>query len=303
MIDMDLRDLTYFETIAELGHLGRAAEKLNRSQPALTKSIQRLEESFGTRLFQRDGRRIKLTPVGELLQARGKELQQSIAQTQREVRDFASGMVGNIRVGCAATMAEYLMPKLTSALLQRTPDVTFKLVIGQDDLLRESLRSGQLDMIICGLVPDSDDVTSFAVLKDEAVVIASKKHPIFKTSAQMSDLCAYRWVLPPASVSSRKWLDATFAAHGLPLPTVQIEANSISLLPGLIAQSNLLSFIARESLEFGKNMQHLREVPLEQTTMKRSVGVTLRKGGYLSPAAEGMLQMLRDNGGDFLGWG
>ncbi|MCF5466898.1 LysR family transcriptional regulator [Pseudomonas syringae] len=299
---MDLRDLTYFETIAELGHLGRAAEKLNRSQPALTKSIQRLEESFGTRLFQRDGRRIKLTPVGELLQARGKELQQSIAQTQREVRDFASGMVGNIRVGCAATMAEYLMPKLTSALLQRTPDVTFKLVIGQDDLLRESLRSGQLDMIICGLVPDSDDMTSFAVFEDEAVVIASKRHPIFKTSLQMSDLCAYRWVLPPASVSSRKWLDAAFAAHGLPLPTVQIEANSISLLPGLIAQSNLLSFIARESLEFGKTMQHLREVTLEQTTMKRTIGVTLRKGGYLSPAAEGMLQMLRDNGGDFLGW-
>lgn len=58
--------------------------------------------------------------MGELLQARGKELQQSIAQTQREIRDFASGMVGNIRVGCAATMAEYLMPKLTSALLQRT---------------------------------------------------------------------------------------------------------------------------------------------------------------------------------------
>ncbi|MCF5679433.1 LysR family transcriptional regulator, partial [Pseudomonas syringae] len=287
---MDLRDLTYFETIAELGHLGRAAEKLNRSQPALTKSIQRLEESFGTRLFQRDGRRIKLTPVGELLQARGKELQQSIAQTQREVRDFASGMVGNIRVGCAATMAEYLMPKLTSALLQRTPDVTFKLVIGQDDLLRESLRSGQLDMIICGLVPDSDDMTSFAVFEDEAVVIASKRHPIFKTSLQMSDLCAYRWVLPPASVSSRKWLDAAFAAHGLPLPTVQIEANSISLLPGLIAQSNLLSFIARESLEFGKTMQHLREVTLEQTTMKRTIGVTLRKGGYLSPAAEGMLQ-------------
>ncbi|WP_122596257.1 LysR family transcriptional regulator [Pseudomonas viridiflava] len=300
---MDLRDLTYFETIAELGHLGRAAEKLNRSQPALTKSIQRLEESFGTKLFQRDGRRIKLTPVGELLQARGKELQQSIAQTQREVRDFASGMVGNIRVGCAATMAEYLMPKLTSALLQRTPDVTFKLVIGQDDLLREALGAGQLDMIICALAPDSEGVTSFAVLEDEAVVIASKQHPIFKKKPlQMSDLCAFRWVLPPVSVSSRKWLDATFAANGLPLPTVQIEANSISLLPNLIAQSNLLSFVARESLEFGKTMQHLREVPLEQTTMKRTIGVTLRSGGYLSPAAQGMLQMLRDNGGDFLVW-
>ncbi|GFM65392.1 LysR family transcriptional regulator [Pseudomonas cichorii] len=301
-MDMDLRDLTYFETIAELGHLGRAAEKLNRSQPALTKSIQRLEESFGTRLFQRDGRRIKLTPVGELLQARGRELQQSIAQTQREVRDFASGMVGNIRVGCAATMAEYLMPKLTSALLQRAPDVTLKLVVGQDDLLGESLRSGQLDMIICSLIPDDDQVVSYPILKDEAVVIASKHHPIFKGPLQMSDLNAYRWVLPPAGVSSRKWLDATFAAHGLPLPVVQIEANSISLLPGLIAQSNLLSFIARESLEFGKNMQHLREVPLEQTTMKRTIGVTLRSSGYLSPAAQKMLQMLRDNGGEFVGW-
>ena len=113
---MDLRDLTYFETIAELGHLGRAAQKLNRSQPALTKSIQRLEESFGTRLFQRDGRRIKLTPVGELLQARGKVLQQSIAQTQREVRDFASGAVGNIRVGCASTMAQ---ERLAKRLLER----------------------------------------------------------------------------------------------------------------------------------------------------------------------------------------
>ena len=49
-------------------------------------------------------------------------------------------------------------------------------------------------------------------------------------------------------------------------------------------------------------MQHLREAPLEQTTMKRTIGVTLRSGGYLSPAAQGMLQMLRDNGGDFLVW-
>jgi DNA-binding transcriptional LysR family regulator len=301
-MNMDLRDLTYFETIAELGHLGRAAEKLNRSQPALTKSIQRLEAAFGTRLFQRDGRRIKLTPVGELLQARGRQLQQSIAQTQREVRDFASGMVGTVRVGCAASMAEYLMPKLTSALLQRAPDVTFKLVIGQDDLLRESLGSGQLDLIICGLIPDDEHVTSFPIFQDEAVVIASKWHPVFDAPIRMSDLCNYRWVLPPVSVSSRKWLDSTFAANGLPVPTVQIEANSISLLPGLIVQGNLLSFLARETLEFGTISQHLREVPLEQTTMKRTIGVTIRSGSYLSPAAHGMLQILRDNAGDFLGW-
>lgn len=296
---MDLRDLTYFETIAELGHLGRAAQKLNRSQPALTKSIQRLEQSFGTKLFQRDGRRIKLTPVGELLQARGRQLQQSIAETQREVRDFASGVVGNIRLGCAATMAEYLLPELTAALLQRAPDITLKLVIGQDDLLRESLRSGQLDMIICPLITSDEQFVSYPVLNDEAVVVASHNHPIFSASFQMRDLCHYRWVLPPISVSSRQWMDEAFRSNQLPLPSVQIETNSISLLPRLIAQTSLLSFIARQTLEFGAGMKHLREVPLEQNTMKRTIGLTLRIGGYLSPAAQAMVQMLRDSGGRF----
>ncbi|MGV8921223.1 MAG: LysR substrate-binding domain-containing protein [Pseudomonas sp.] len=296
---MDLRDLTYFETIAELGHLGRAAEKLNRSQPALTKSIQRLEESFGTKLFQRDGRRIKLTPVGELLQARGRQLQQSIAETQREVRDFASGVVGNIRLGCAATMAEYLLPELTSALLQRAPDITLKLVIGQDDLLRESLRSGKLDMIICPMITGDEQLISYPVLEDEAVVVASHHHPIFQAPFQMSDLCNYRWILPAMGVSSRRWVDEAFRLNQLPLPSVQVETNSISLLPRLIAQTNLLSFIARETLDFGTGMKHLREVPLKQTTMKRTIGVTLRQGGYLSPAAQAMVQMLRDSDGRF----
>jgi DNA-binding transcriptional LysR family regulator len=118
----------------------------------------------------------------------------------------------------------------------------------------------------------------------------------------MKDLCRYRWVLPPAGVSSRIWVDDAFARHDLPLPEVQIEANSISLLPRLIAQTSLLSFIARETLEFGKNMQDLREVVLEQTTMARTICVMLRREGYLSPAAHAMVQMLRDDGGSFLNW-
>lgn len=176
---MDLRDLTYFETIAELGHLGRAAEKLNRSQPALSKSIQRLEESLGTRLFQRDGRRIKLTDVGQLLLERGRQLQLSIAETEREVRDFAGGLVGNIRLGCAASMAEYLLPQLTESLLQRAPQLTLQLSIAQDDVLRESLRTGRLDAIICPLIVDDPQFRSYPILEDEAVVVASADHPVF----------------------------------------------------------------------------------------------------------------------------
>lgn len=296
---MDLRDLTYFETIAELEHLGQAALRLNRSQPALTKSLQRLEQSLGASLFQRDGRRIKLTAVGRLLLARGRQLQQSIAETHREVRDFASGAVGNIRLGCAASMTEYLLPQLTATLLDRTPDITLTLSIGQDDVLRESLRSGRLDMMIGPLGADDSDLTRHALLEDELVVVASPDHPIFHQPFQLADLCRYRWVLAPPGVSARNWLDNVFLTHQLPLPFAQIETNSISMMSRLIARTNLLSFLARETLEFGNGRDRLVEVPMAETTMRRSIGMTLRNGAYLSPAAQAMLRMLKEQGGSF----
>ncbi|MFG0634711.1 LysR family transcriptional regulator [Pseudomonas sp. xss_2] len=296
---MDLRDLTYFETIAELGHLGRAAEKLNRSQPALSKSIQRLEESLGTRLFQRDGRRIKLTDVGQLLLERARQLQLSIAETEREVRDFAGGLVGNIRLGCAASMAEYLLPQLTESLLQRAPQLTLQLSIAQDDVLRESLRTGRLDAIICPLIVDDPQFRSYPILEDEAVVVASADHPVFGTAIALKDLCQYRWVLPGSTVTSRRWLDNVFIARHLPAPQVQIETNTVSLLPRLIARTGLLSFVARETLEHGQGMSRLREVPLLETTMSRTVAVSVRAEGYLPPAAGAMVDLLRDNGRSF----
>nr|BFD41229.1 LysR family transcriptional regulator [Pseudomonas sp. FFPRI_1] len=296
---MDLRDLTYFDTIAELGHLGRAAQKLNRSQPALTKSIQRLEESFGTKLFEREGRGIKLTAVGELLQRRSRQLQQNIAETHREVRDFASGVLGNIRLGCAASMAEHLLPQMTATLLERAPDITLNLVIGQDDLLRESLRSGRLDMVICPMFEGDPHLSHHTLFEDRAVVVASRDHPIFATPMGLRDLCAYRWVLPGTRVSARRWIDNVFQSHELPLPSVQIETNSISLLPRLIAKTGLLSFLARETLDDFKGIAHLREVPLAQTCMRRSIVVLVRAEGYLSPAAEVLLDLLKSNGRQF----
>lgn len=296
---MDLRDLTYFETIAEIGHLGRAAEKLNRSQPALSKSIQRLEESLGTRLFQRDGRRIKLTDVGELLLARGKQLRLSISETEREVRDFASGLIGNIRLGCAASMADHLLPQLVGALLERAPELTLSLSIAQDDVLKESLTAGRLDATICPLIVDDPRFVSYPVVQDEAVVVASEDHPVFQQAVQLKDLCAYRWVLAPPTVTARRWIDNAFLSRQLPAPVVQIETNSISLLPRLIERTRLLSFVARETLEHGQGMSRLREVALAETTMSRTVAVLVRAEGYLPPAAKAMVDLLRGDGQRF----
>jgi DNA-binding transcriptional LysR family regulator len=92
-------------------------------------------------------------------------------------------------------------------------------------------------------------------------------------------------VLPVDTIPSRQWLDAAFRSRGLPTPRVQINANSIPLLPRLIARTDLLSFLSRHTLGEGGRHSALREVPLKETTLRRKLGVTYRKQGYLSPAA------------------
>ena len=116
---MDLRDLAYFEVIADLGHMGRAAERLGRTQPALTKCIQRLEEAVGADLFERTGRGIALTRVGEVLLSRARRMRSAMEEALREVSDFAAGSAGHVRIGCGATMGEYLLPQVCRALIGR----------------------------------------------------------------------------------------------------------------------------------------------------------------------------------------
>lgn len=151
-------------------------------------------------------------------------------------------------------MAEYLLPQLAEELLERAPMITLKLSIGQDDVLREALRAGRLDAIIYPLVSNDPDFKIYPVLQDEAVVVASAEHPIFSAPFNQQELCRYQWVLPGPMVTARRWIDNAFISRQLPAPTVQIETNSISLLPGLIARTRLLSFLARETLEYGQGM-------------------------------------------------
>ena len=109
----------------------------------------------------------------------------------------------------------------------------------------------------------------------------------------------YRWVLPAQTVASRQWLDEAFRSRQLPLPVVQIEANAVSMLPRLIARTRLLSFLARETLASGRWQSILREVPLAQTTMVRTVAVSVRSQGYLAPAVRLMVDLLKGDGQRF----
>lgn len=296
---MDFRDLRYFEVIATEGSLGRAAEKLFRTQPALTKCIDRLEADLGAQLFEKAGRNMRLTAAGAVLLTRTRQLAIMVDDTSRELREHASGLSGTIRVGCVPTLAEHLMPVVFQDLLAEAPGVEVELMVAMNDAVLGALREGQLDLVVGPVVDADDDLASEQFAEDEVVVVTSKDHPIFGRAYTLEDLVHYKWLLPATTVASRQFLDQVFARHGLARPSVQIESNVLNMILPIVEKTQLLGFVTRFNLRPDRG--NLREVELAETTMRRRLGLTYRKTGYISPLMQRISAILRAKGTALLG--
>ena len=298
---MDLRDLRYFEAIAELEHIGRATEKLHRTQPALTSSVRRLEQACGAPLLERAGRGIRLTPAGRVLLKWARRMRFDLEDAQREIGDIGSGLKGHIRIGIVPTAAQFLLPPAARQLMQQAPDVTLRTVVGLIDTLKPLLRAGELDLMVGTESPAEAGFTSQRLAEDQIVVAASATHEVLRGKATLRDLTAYRWVLQPPGAPTRDWLDHTFDRKRLPRPQVQVESTMLLMLPALIAETGLLSFISRHHLNAGDARAPLREVQLKETTMHRRLVVTYRESSYLPPAVRVLIDLLRQAGAGGLG--
>jgi DNA-binding transcriptional LysR family regulator len=295
---MDFRDLKYFEVIAAEGNLGRAAERLHRTQPALTKCIDRLEEDLGTRLFEKDGRGMRLTAAGHILVKRTRQMAIMVEETTREMQDYAAGLQGNVRIGCVPTLAQHLMPIVFEQLLAEAPDLSVNLTVRMSDNLLASLRDGDLDLVL-GPMQDADpDLVCEQIAEDTMVVVASETHPIFAAPYTLADLLRYKWMLPATTVASRQWLDHSFERNGLPRPQVQIESNVLNSIMPVLEKTKLLGFVTRYNLVAGN--ARVREVTLAETQMTRRLGLTYRNNAYLSPVMVRIAEILRARGKDLL---
>lgn len=302
-MNINYRDIKYFEVIAEYGNVGLAADKLGRTQPALSKAVQRLEEALGCQLFERIGRGIRITPVGEVLLARARLLRGATEEILREVQDFSRGQAGHVRIGSGPIAADYALPEICNLLLAQANDTTIDITTGPSLMLRELLKKGSLDLLI-GLMSEGDDaLVSHPIIEDVVVVATSRNHPVFQLEKiTVESLLQWNWVLPLSTIPSRQWLDSAFLARGLQTPKVQINANSIPLLPRLIAHNELLSFLSRHTLVKARESgEMLQEVPLKELRLHRKLGVTYRKSGYLSPAAQRLLELLQQQGSRLFG--
>jgi DNA-binding transcriptional LysR family regulator len=288
---MDLRDLRYFETIAELQHLGRASARLHRTQPALTSSIRRLEEACGAALFEKAGRGIRLTEAGKVLLKWAQRMRFDVEDAKRELEAIGAGLTGHVRLGIVPTAAQFLLPSVARELLRQAPEVTLRTVVALVDTLKPQLRAGELDMVVGTEGAEEAGYVSQLLAEDVIVVAASEQHDVHRQPVTLKDLTAYRWALQPPGAPTRDWLDQTFERKGLPRPQVQVETTMLLMLPDLIAQTGLLSFVSRHHLEGRSRMLGLKEVPVKGATMKRRLVVTHRANSFLSPAARRLIEL------------
>lgn len=288
---MDLRDLHYFEVIAELQHMGRASAKLHRTQPALTSSVRRLEADYGAALFEKSGRGIRLTEAGKVLLKWARRMRFDVEDARRELTAIGAGLTGHVRLGIVPTAAQALLPSVARDLLLEAPDVTLRTVVGLIDTLRPQLRAGELDLMVGTESGTEQGYQSKLLAEDVIVVAASEHHEVFRSAKSLKDLSGYRWALQPPGAPTRDWLDHTFDRKGLPRPHVQVETTMLLMLPALIVQTGLLSFISRYHLHGPNRIPGLKEVPVKGSSMRRKLVVTYRSNSFLSPAASRLIDV------------
>ncbi len=171
MNSLTLRQLRYFDALAEHGHFGRAADVCAISQPALSVQIKELEESFGAPLLERTTRSVRLTSFGEDVLVRVREILRSVDELGDMARAAQSGLTGRLRLGVIPTIAPYLLPALLREVKTTFPDMSLMVRETMTANLLTELHAGRIDTAIVALPVSETAFTEVPLWSEEFVLV------------------------------------------------------------------------------------------------------------------------------------
>lgn len=191
---MEIDQLRYFLKAAERGNFTRAAEDLQISQPALSRSIQKLEEELGQPVFERKTRSIVLTEAGTLLQSRAQQILSIIEDTKSEITD--DGESGRVRIGAIPTIAPYFLPEILKQFSQAFPSANLIVQENTTDQLLKSCTQGEIDLAILALPVPVKYLEVEELFEEELLLVLPLDHPLVeKPTINLADIAALPFVL------------------------------------------------------------------------------------------------------------
>ncbi|WP_153558332.1 LysR family transcriptional regulator [Roseimaritima sediminicola] len=191
---MELDQLRYFLKVAERGNFTRAAEELLVSQPALSRSIQRLEEELGQPVLERGTRQATLTEAGTLLQSRAAQVLRILEDTKAEITD--DGRTGTVRVGAIPTVAPYYLPAVLQRFTQSHPQARVVVQENTTDALLKACQQGELDLAIMALPLPAKHLEVEPLFDEELLLVLPSDHSLVgKAKIRIQDIVEYPFVL------------------------------------------------------------------------------------------------------------
>ena len=293
---MNVTDLEYLLVVAERRNVGRAAEALGLSQPALTRAIRRLETLAGQDLFVRHARGVDPTPAGLSLIARARRIHGEYADAVRELQDMKAGKLGRVRLGYSPSVDERLITAACRRLLAERPAARLTLSTAFMKPLLERLADGALDLVVGpASAGGAGKFAAEVIYRDSLACVADREHPLHRQAkVGLADIAEEGWLLPSRELPVRLDLEARLAKAGLPAPKVRIESDHITAAQFRLLRGTRLLALAKGEALRGLQRMGLEPVKVHGLTLVREVAVVRRAAAYASPLSKRLRKLLSE---------
>ncbi len=297
--------LRHFLAVAEDGNLTSAARRLGLSQPALTKSIRRLEASLGATLFERRSRGMALTPQGLIMLRHARDIATECRFAESELEAARRGHKGQLRIGAGPFWGSAIVPRAVARLHERFPDLQIELLTGVNTITHPKLFRGDLDLVVSAL-PGDEPLPSFVVAHElmtiEMRLVAGRAHPLWAKPVILApDLDPYRWIIYQEDREVlAQLLPALRAAGGAP-PRFAVEASSLFAVVHLLEAGPYLACLA-EPLVRALSTSSIGILPFRPpiwsfpagTLVRRSLEATLPVRAFLELLTADVARLIGD---------
>ncbi|NPC57462.1 LysR substrate-binding domain-containing protein [Caenimonas soli] len=292
--NIKLRHLQLVVALDQFRHLGRTAEFMSVSQPAVSKMLTEVESMLDLTLFERSTRGTEPTASGVLLIEFARSVLAEYDRTRDEITAVASGAAGRTRVGSMVVTMPVLLARAVELLKQRSAQASVLVEEGDLTHLLPKLRLGELDVFVGRLEPGyaSPDLVTEALYEEPMVVVVGPQHaPKAKTT--WADLAAMPCVLPPPWASLRVKIEQQFFKHGLEPPKDIVETSSFLALTTFLRQRGAAGFMARSVARHFQAEGVVKIVNLKVPFELPPVGLITLRGRRLTTTTQQLVECIR----------
>lgn len=294
---LEPRQLRAFLAIVHTGSLGRAADALHLTQPALSRVVKQMESQLRVQLFERRTTGMELTTFGQALLPYATHLTEEADLAIEEINVRLGMGRGTVRIGTVASAATMVLPALLDKFHKQWPHLQLQIMEAVEDKLALALANNDIDAVLSGPIPESEEVMQVAEhrFNDRSMVIAAATHPLHQRSAvPLAELLELPWVMPSVDAEPRKRFDALILRLGATPPRVAVETRSPSTIKAVVAQTKFLGWLPEPLFAAEQAAGLIRTLPCEELILPRRFFVYRRRRNFMPPPLVEFLQALQE---------